>query len=189
MNHFYRCKDCLTVMVTPEKITCNQVHKNGVPIIGTCAACEGWIEYLGRVERNRLIRTVDMCPCDGRCTSATGPSCDCQCGGENHGTNRSVEVDISVPIPQFMAHPDAKLKADEYLRICEQFESAWESKYGDVVARKRAGYISDFSFYLEAMEQWSVYAKACTLRTHTGRNKRITEHTARLTKAREVAYA
>jgi len=25
--------------------------------------------------------------CDGRCMSATGPSCDCSCGGENHGAN------------------------------------------------------------------------------------------------------
>ena len=23
--------------------------------------------------------------CDARCTTATGPSCDCSCGGENHG--------------------------------------------------------------------------------------------------------
>ena len=25
--------------------------------------------------------------CDGRCMGAVGPSCDCQCGGENHGAN------------------------------------------------------------------------------------------------------
>lgn len=23
--------------------------------------------------------------CDGRCTSATGPNCECSCGGHNHG--------------------------------------------------------------------------------------------------------
>jgi hypothetical protein len=23
--------------------------------------------------------------CDARCTTATGPSCDCSCGGANHG--------------------------------------------------------------------------------------------------------
>ena len=23
--------------------------------------------------------------CDARCTGATGPNCDCACGGENHG--------------------------------------------------------------------------------------------------------
>lgn len=25
--------------------------------------------------------------CDGRCTSAKGQNCDCQCGGQNHGIN------------------------------------------------------------------------------------------------------
>lgn len=26
--------------------------------------------------------------CGGRCTSAFGPSCDCSCGGKNHGADR-----------------------------------------------------------------------------------------------------
>lgn len=25
--------------------------------------------------------------CGARCVNATGPNCDCQCGGENHGKN------------------------------------------------------------------------------------------------------
>jgi hypothetical protein len=25
--------------------------------------------------------------CDARCTSATGPTCECQCAGENHGAD------------------------------------------------------------------------------------------------------
>lgn len=25
------------------------------------------------------------CPCDRRCTGATGHNCECSCGGENHG--------------------------------------------------------------------------------------------------------
>lgn len=31
--------------------------------------------------------TVTECPCDGRCTSAKGPNCDCSCGGQNHGSD------------------------------------------------------------------------------------------------------
>jgi hypothetical protein len=30
--------------------------------------------------------------CDGKCTGATGPNCDCICGGENHGTGRVVPI-------------------------------------------------------------------------------------------------
>lgn len=31
--------------------------------------------------------SVTDCPCDGRCTSAKGPNCDCSCGGANHGAD------------------------------------------------------------------------------------------------------
>jgi hypothetical protein len=27
--------------------------------------------------------------CDGRCTGAVGPACDCKCGGENHGASHA----------------------------------------------------------------------------------------------------
>lgn len=32
-------------------------------------------------------RLVEDKKCDGRCMGATGPSCDCSCGGANHGIN------------------------------------------------------------------------------------------------------
>ena len=32
-------------------------------------------------------RVVENTPCADKCISATGPSCDCACGGENHGGN------------------------------------------------------------------------------------------------------
>lgn len=31
-------------------------------------------------------RVVDTCPCDRRCTHAKGHSCECSCGGANHGS-------------------------------------------------------------------------------------------------------
>lgn len=41
----------------------------------------------------RLEGTVSYeVPCNEKCTSATGPKCECSCGGENHGSNRVVEV-------------------------------------------------------------------------------------------------
>tara|TARA_Y100000310_G_scaffold140673_1_gene140087 strand:+ start:463 stop:846 length:384 start_codon:yes stop_codon:yes gene_type:complete len=30
-------------------------------------------------------RIVESVPCADKCINATGPSCDCACGGENHG--------------------------------------------------------------------------------------------------------
>lgn len=34
-------------------------------------------------------RLVEDKKCDRRCTGATGPSCDCSCGGANHGADHS----------------------------------------------------------------------------------------------------
>jgi hypothetical protein len=45
---------------------------------------------MGRVQGRRL-RLEDLAPvCDGRCTNARGPNCDCHCLGEHHGTARVV---------------------------------------------------------------------------------------------------
>jgi hypothetical protein len=47
---------------------------------GRCLACHAEVmptEIYGRY--------VDTVVCGGKCTGAVGPSCDCSCGGENHG--------------------------------------------------------------------------------------------------------
>ena len=31
-------------------------------------------------------------PCDARCLSAHGPSCECQCGGKNHGAGNAALI-------------------------------------------------------------------------------------------------
>ena len=42
----------------------------------------------GRRKMNAVRGTVNMNKgCDGRCMAATGPNCDCACGGANHGAN------------------------------------------------------------------------------------------------------
>lgn len=43
---------------------------------------------LGFLKFNQLQgRVNDEKVCDARCMGAVGPSCDCACGGENHGRN------------------------------------------------------------------------------------------------------
>ena len=47
-----------------------------------CARCEcGRLVYLKAL----LSRVTDK-PCGGGCMNAYGPTCDCSCGGENHGS-------------------------------------------------------------------------------------------------------
>lgn len=51
-----------------------------------CPDCGGVMPRLARVEG----RFSEGRKCDPRCTGATGGSCDCQCGGVNHGADHGV---------------------------------------------------------------------------------------------------
>lgn len=46
-----------------------------------CGEC-GSADLRVNVVAGRLVRNK---PCDGRCMGATGPRCECECGGQNHG--------------------------------------------------------------------------------------------------------
>ena len=105
-RNFYRCGDCLSVVAVDgrrQRLSC---------------ACGGTLEHMGRVEGDRLTKTQYLCPCDGRCTGALGPNCDCQCGGANHGSGRVVEVQVdagrAVVRPQNWGQ--AQRIAEEYRR-------------------------------------------------------------------------
>lgn len=47
---------------------------------GRCLACRA--EVMPTEIYGRYVETV---ACSAKCTGAYGPSCDCSCGGENHG--------------------------------------------------------------------------------------------------------
>ena len=48
--------------------------------LGVCTGCGKMMSF------GQLVGTRnDSVPCDGRCTGARGHSCDCSCGGKNHG--------------------------------------------------------------------------------------------------------
>ena len=97
---YWRCTDCLGVAA----------------VDGRCAApkcpCGGMCECMGQVSGYRLTSAIHLCPCDGRCTGATGPSCECQCGGENHGTGAVVRVIVDRgPVPELDAADAAERSA------------------------------------------------------------------------------
>lgn len=77
MLYYHKCNDCLTPFSSTER------H------IDLCD-CEGKVTYMGVVQGDKYVKSENRAPCDGRCTHAHGPSCDCQCGGVNHGTGRVV---------------------------------------------------------------------------------------------------
>ena len=133
MRHFYRCSDCLSVVATDAKIRPVQVPPSYLYSYGECSACGGPVEYLGEVCRDHLVRRELRVPCDARCTSAIGPHCECQCGGENHGSNRLVEVIVeSGSLPRFMVPENARAKGETYRELLRTVRSAHDARFGRV---------------------------------------------------------
>ena len=175
--YFYRCSDCLSVFTTSEAIKHYYESDSGFPRYGKCGACGGRIEFMGRTERSRLVRDSERCPCDARCTSARGPSCDCQCGGENHGSNLWVPITVDAGgIPIAHVSPQASQLADKYRDLVAQVTTALWKRYGSFIEAKRRGeYLSGagFSLYLEGARRLRALHSAKELRSHNGRNKKL----------------
>ena len=79
---YHKCGECLTAFACVE------------PKVDECDCGSTDITFMGRVQGDQYVNTVNRCPCDGRCTHAMGPTCDCSCGGVNHGTGRVVPTTV-----------------------------------------------------------------------------------------------
>ena len=82
MLYYHKCLDCLTPFASAERK------------IDTCD-CDGPVIFMGIVKGEKWEKTGTRPACDGRCTHAHGPSCDCACGGINHGNGRVVNVVVA----------------------------------------------------------------------------------------------
>lgn len=98
---FYRCGLCLAVCASTlpyQKLACE---------------CGGEFRTLGKVAFNRLTEEYKGAPCDGSCTHARGPQCDCVCGGKYHGSGMVVQILCDRgPIP--VALGGSKERAEEF---------------------------------------------------------------------------
>jgi len=79
--YYHKCNDCLTPFSSTER------H------IDLCD-CDGAVTFMGQVQGDAYILTANKPACDGRCTHASGPHCDCACNGANHGSGRVVQTII-----------------------------------------------------------------------------------------------
>lgn len=110
---YYKCIDCLsTFAINPDPdIKYNQsnkkIFKSEQNIKCECGSIQ--FDKMGHVEKFNFVTGYhNECPCDGRCTNARGPNCDCQCGGENHGTGRTITITHYGTEPKIVL-PDKKL--------------------------------------------------------------------------------
>lgn len=121
---YVRCSDCLSVAA---------VDAGAPPRDATCA-CGGKIESMGKVTRfGRLhVATREETPCDDRCTGAQGPKCDCPCSGENHGSGRVVEIEVTTGVPRIVMLDIAQsqARAAEYRAALAEATASVESRHG-----------------------------------------------------------
>lgn len=163
---FYRCVDCLSVVATGRGPIIDRRTGFGSEL---CGLCGGPMECMGRVERDRLVTDHERCACDDRCTYATGPKCNCKCGGENHGTKRTVSVRID--------HGDAPVIAVPNSAKALAVAAEWRAALAPIVEerdrigrRKAEGWI-ERSAYDRFMNLCRLIGRAKVARTHAGRMK------------------
>lgn len=169
---FYKCTGCLEVVALPERLAMNYSHS-----VAVCSSCGQHFEFMGRVHRDRLIQEHQECACDDRCTSARGPSCNCKCGGENHGAGMAGYVTVTTDagaIPQVtLPSPERAAKSlaqftefqaaiDHVLLICDAYSH--RRNRGEFFPR------GEFDHWLTLRAALRSARKA---RSHTGRMKTL----------------
>jgi hypothetical protein len=129
--------------------------------------CDGKLELMGRVSRKPgLVLDSERCACDARCTNAPGPCCECQCGGENHGTGRVVPIEIDAGgVPRLVAED-----ATECRRRAEEYAAAMEPHRAELRAM-REGRVGHYNRRpsLDEDRLAGALGRISALRTHKGR--------------------
>lgn len=163
---FYRCGTCLTIIAVEAERQLSQL---------TCA-CDGTMACMGRVKRDRLVHDTQRCACDARCTSARGPSCNCLCGGVNHGTDAVVAVVVDAgAVPRISPTDPAVL-----LARAAEYREARDAVDGALAADKdyaawREGRWLPASAWTRCNRLQRARSSAAALKVHGTRLKRMRE--------------
>jgi len=162
-RHFYRCVDCLELTVI-----------DGEQRYEILCDCGARLDYVGHVHRNVLVIDTERSACDDRCTSATGPHCDCGCGGENHGTNRVVHIQIITgAVPQVTARANLATRCAQVAAwrraILEARERADAATHGTISAMQRGQWIKDKALWWRAKDYQDAIRKAAAYQSHKRR--------------------
>ncbi len=163
MRHFYRCIECLELTV----IDGDQRYE----ILCDCGAR---LDYMGHVHGDTLRIDTERSACDDRCTSATGPNCDCGCGGKNHGTNRVVQVQIITgAVPRVAARANLATRCAQVAAwqraILEARERADAATHGAISAMQRREWIANKDLWWRATDLQKSIRKAAGYQTHKRR--------------------
>lgn len=77
-----KCTKCKTAIT---------VENDRVHIVATfrCRNCSNWVQCV-QVEGRETEHK-----CGAKCRHATGPTCDCSCGGKFHGVGNMIETQVA----------------------------------------------------------------------------------------------
>lgn len=154
-----------------------------------CSACEAQVEVMGQVHYQRIVNIEQHTPCDARCTMASGPSCDCQCGGKNHGSKITIAAALDAGgIPRVTPpNPEKAIRVHtEWLRAKEGAEERIRKHFPGF--RREAPIPPNLSTWetvqlQRARKYTDQIALAGRMKTHHGRLKAIESIHAKLTEA------
>jgi len=203
---YVRCADCLSigaVETSPpawrvewdyiRKTPDDQFPEPVARWVGgwTCDGCGGRIESMGEVFRGYVANRAQVAICDHRCTGARGPKCECECGGQYHGTGATVEVHqdaAGVPRCCVLDRSESMQRAAQFRAAWAGLEAAHQARFGDLDARKaRRDWLepSEFSEWRVGSQFRGSMREAKGLRTHAGRQKAIARLTASIREGRD----
>jgi hypothetical protein len=122
-----------------------------------------------------VYQLATACACDERCTNASGPNCDCSCGGKNHGTRKTVQVEIYMGKVKILSQVDAKslARAAEFRQAKKEAEERFNLVHGQNAESIRQGVWIDRSIYFKTLSARKELNKAIGLKVHKTRIDRL----------------
>lgn len=157
MLFYHKCDDCLTPFASTERK------------VDLCD-CNGSVTFMGQVQGNKYIKTEDRPPCDGRCTNACGPMCDCECGGANHGTGKLIQVVVAEGLVKATGLTEEDIeRAQMYRKFRDYAENLFDQKFGQMIALSKTGTRMNYDDYRAMRNARNKLDKATSLRVHTTR--------------------
>lgn len=178
MRYYYRCPTCLSTITAEQRFPEAQ------------CVCGGKLRLLGPVtDEGHWLREELRPKCDGRCISALGPRCDCQCHGQNHGRGLEGTVVVRLDGGPVVLKPvdaeEARRRADEYREAKRGVLAALAARYGSAWDDYRAGRYIPSSALWRTLRSWEQELHhAMALQVHSRRVQRLRELAVRIQAAR-----
>lgn len=161
--YYHKCDDCLTPFSSPEAK------------IDFCD-CNGTVTLMGKVQGDKYVDVQNRPACDGRCTHASGPFCDCACHGANHGTGRVVSVIVKEGKVHAQGLTEQDIdRAQKFRAFRDYAEKQYAERYGSTIALVKSGTRIDYATYSAAMKARNALDKILELRVYEKRQTQLTD--------------